>query len=245
MKTLFPAAAACFVVAVVASVGWAESQIELVTESEETVEVVESETDPEPKSEQETQPDVKLDSEAKSDSVSPADAPPKAAPAEVRHNELSVAPMTHITYPNDRPGWIGKSPDLESSVHTWVVTTSGCESMEQCEAELEVLKPAAVSLYIKETTGWACDDAFLNADWIEDDLVARRYVGTLKKGDQTLNEIAVELHFDSQSRERIQRARKNMVVDERLRATTGVFALTLVGLCCTGGLLGLLSRRYS
>jgi hypothetical protein len=242
MKTLFPSATACFVVAFVASVGLAESQIEAAAESDEAVAIVETKGDSDSKPVSESEPGKKTTSDGEHGDSSEVDGAP---PEKAKRNELSVAPMSHITYPDDRPSWIGKSPDLKSSVHTWVVTTSGCESMERCEAELEVLKPAAVSLYIKETTGWTCDDEFLDADWIEDDLVVRRYVGSLKKGDQTLNEIAVELNFDSGSRERIQRARKNTVVHDRLRATAGAFALALVGLCCTGGLLGLVSRRYS
>ncbi|QDV44860.1 hypothetical protein Enr13x_47310 [Stieleria neptunia] len=220
MKTLFPAASACFVVAFVASVGLAESSLEATANrAGETV------------SEQ-----PRAESSASADSESSAK--PKRA-------ELSVAPMDHVTYPDDRPGWIETEPDLQSPVHSWVVTTSGAETMEQCEAELEVLKPAAVALYIKETTGWLCDDAFLDQQWIEDELIDRRYLGTLKMGDRELYEIAVELKFDADSRKRIRRAMNNSVVGERLRATAGLFALALVGLCCTGGVLGVFSRRYA
>lgn len=211
MKTLFPAAAACFVVAFVASVGYAETQLKSAGDSDETVTVSEPATE-----------------ETK-----------QSAP------ELSVAPLMHVTYPEDRPSWILSEPDLQSPVQTWVVTTSGCESIEQCEAELEVLKPAAVALFIKETTGWVCDDEFLDKAWIDEQLVARRYVGTLRQGDRDLHEIAVELSFDSKSQKRIRQAQVNIAVGERLQATGGLFALGLIGLCCTGGLLGVLSRRYA
>jgi hypothetical protein len=204
MKTLFPAASACLVVAFVASVGYAESQLEAAAKSTEAAPIADS-----------------------------------------SRPELSVAPLQYVTYPDDRPSWIQREPDLDSAVHTWVVTTSGCESIEQCEAELVVFKRAAVALYIKETTGWVCDDDFLDDRWIEDQLVARRYVGTLVKGDDRLNEIAVELEFDAESRQRIQRAQKDCIVNDRLRATGGLFALALIGLCCTGGLLGALSRRFA
>ncbi|WP_182867757.1 hypothetical protein [Stieleria mannarensis] len=198
MRTLFPAASACFVVAFVASIGLAESSIESAPER--------------------------------------GDEPKRA--------ELSVAPMDHVTYPDDRPAWIETEPDLQSPVHRWVVTTSGSETMELCEAELEVLKPAAVALYIKETTGWVCDDAMLDPQWIEDELVERRYVGTLQMGDRTLHEIAVELTFDAEDRKRIRRAMNNSVVGERMRATAGLLALGLIGLCLSGGVLGVFSRRY-
>lgn len=217
MRTLFPSAAACFVVAFVASIGYAETQLESAGEStSDAVAVSKPDT---------AKPDIKK--------------------TEASRPELSVAPLTHITYPDDRPSWILSEPDLQSPVQTWVVTTSGSESIQQCEAELEALMPAAVSLYIKETTGWGCDDEFLEKSWIDDQLVARRYVGTFQQGDRELHEIAVELNFNSSSRKRILLAQQNIVVNERLQATGGLFALGLIGLCCTGGLLGLVSRRYA
>lgn len=211
MRTLFPAASACFVVAFVASVGYAESQIETQEDANETAAV-----------------HKKSDAEETNSPV-----------------ELSVAPMEHLTYPDDRPSWISAQPDLHSDVHTWVVTTSGTDSLEQSAEELDVLLPATVALYIKETTGWICDDVFLDPQWIDDDLVGARYVGTFTKGDQTLHEIAVQLRFDQASRQRIQKARQNSLVNERIRATGGMFALGLIGLFCTGGLLGVFSRRYT
>ncbi len=220
MKTLFPAASACFVVAFVASVGLAESSLEAAA----------------------NRGGENISEQPRAVSSTSVDSDSSAKP---KRTELSVAPMHHVTYPDDRPAWIETEPDLESPIHRWVVTTSGAETMEQCEAELEVLKPAAVALYIKETTGWVCDDAILDEQWIEDELVDRRYVGTLKMGDRELHEIAVELTFDADSRKRIRTAMNNSVVGERLRATAGLFALALVGLCCTGGVLGVFSRRYA
>lgn len=220
MRTLFPAASACFVIAFVASVGYAESKLESATEKvvDQVAEKV----------------NEKVASKLESKGVGGEE--PRV---------LSTAPLTHITYPDDRPTWITTEHDLDAPVHTWVVTTGGCDSMEMCEAKLEALKPAEVALYIETTTGWKCDDAFLEDAWIEDQLVSRRYVGTLEQGDQTLYESAIELSFDRESRERIRRARQNAMVHDRLRASGGLFALGLIGLCCSGGLLGLFSRRYS
>ncbi|MCO8125495.1 hypothetical protein NHH03_27400 [Stieleria sp. TO1_6] len=208
MNTLFPSAAACLIVALVASASYAESN----SESTETI--------------------------VAATAVNPsADTSDEA--------ELSVAPLSHTVYPDDRPSWIVSEPDLKSSVHSWVVTTSGCESIEQCEAELEALKQAAVALYIRETTGWVCDHDFLDQQWIDDELVQRRYVGDFKQGDRDLHEMAVELQFDANSREKIRLAHQNQEVGERLRASGGLFGLALVGLCCTGGLLSVFSRRYA
>ncbi|MEL6105064.1 MAG: hypothetical protein AAFU85_03475 [Planctomycetota bacterium] len=158
--------------------------------------------------------------------------------------ELSVPPIDHTIYPADRPGWVRNEPDFESDVHTWVVNTTAYESTEKCESELEELRRAAIALYIRQLTGWVCDEGTFNEDWIEE-LTARRYVGSLVRGDQDLREIAVELRFDRAAQEKIQRAFREAQLGDRLRTTGGLFALGLVGLCCTGGVLGLLGRRYS
>jgi hypothetical protein len=159
--------------------------------------------------------------------------------------ELSVAPLSHVVYPEDRPAWIEQSPDLQSDPHTWVVTTAGYESLSQCEEELAVLTPAAVSLYIKETADWVCPEEFLDPQWIDDQLIGKRYVGTFHRGDAEWHEIAVELQFDGEARRRIAEAKQNSVVRERLQAAGGLFALGLAGLCCSGGLLSVFSRRFS
>ena len=117
--------------------------------------------------------------------------------------------------------------------------------MAKCEDQLDALVPGAVAHYIKRTTGWECDEEFLDADWIDDSLILRRYVGTLQKGDQTLHEVAVELHFDAENRERIREASQNSMVNERLCATGALFAFGLFGLCCSGGILGIVSRRFA
>lgn len=157
---------------------------------------------------------------------------------------LSVAPLDHETFPKERPTWIREEPDFESDVHTWVVTTSGRDSIEECEAEIEVLKRATVALYIKKLTDWVCDEDTLDEDWIENQLVAKRYVGTFRRGDQELNEIAIELAFDQEARSRIENQWRSFEVNDRLRASGGLFAVVLVGLCCSGGLLSVLSRRF-
>lgn len=208
MKTLIPSASACAIVALIASVGYAQS-FEIVVETKS----------------------------AKSKAKTTADADSKPF-------ELSVPPIEHTIYPADRPGWVRNEPDFESDVHTWVVTTTAYETTKRCESELEELRRAAIALYIKQQTGWVCDEGTFNEDWIEE-LTARRYVGSLVRGDQDLREIAVELRFDRAAQEKIRMAFREAQLGDRLRTTGGLFALGLVGLCCTGGVLGLLGRRYS
>ena len=229
MRTLFPAATMLGLVAFVASAGYAETQLQTVAQSAGAVDAGELAVAPEDgASEDGLSEDGGLNGSGRD-----------------KQSELSVPPLSHVEYPDDRPAWIEQTPDLHSDTHTWVVATAGCETISQCEEELDVLTRAAVSLYIKETTGWICPDEFLDSSWIEDNLIGPRYVGTFRRGDTQLHEIAVQLEFDDQARRRIQRAKKNAVVKERLQASGGLFALGLAGLCCTGGLLSVFSRRFS
>ena len=207
MKTLFPSASACVLVAFVASVGYAQS-FQIVLEA-------------------------KTGEEATASEAPETDSP----------TELSVPPIDHTVFPPDRPSWVRNEPDFESDVHTWVINTTPYETTQRCEDELEELRRAAIALYIKRQTGWICDEGTFNDDWIEE-LTGRRYVGRLVRGDQELREIAVELRFDRTAQEKIAATFREAQLDERLRSTGGLFALGLVGLCCTGGLLSLLSRRY-
>ncbi len=220
MKTLFPAAAVFAIVAGIASFGDAEPRLAAETAR------------------------AAPDAEATAPPTGDASADSESNPTAVQ-SELSVAPLSHVVYPEDRPAWIDRSPDLQSDLHTWVVTTGGCDSVAECEEQLAVLTPAAVSLYIKETTDWICPEAFLDPEWIDEELIGKRYVGTFHRGDSERHEIAVELHFDREARRRIAEAEQNAVVRERLQATGGLLALGLAGLCCTGGLLSVFSRRFS
>ena len=178
--------------------------------------------------------EIVIESGSAEESVADASAP----------TELSVPPIDHTIFPADRPEWVRNEPDFESDIHTWVISTGAYETTRQCEEELEELRRAAISLYIKRQTGWVCDEGSFNEDWIEE-LTGRRYVGSLTRGDETLREIAVELCFDRVAQEKIQASFREAQLDERLRNTGGVFAMGLVGLCCTGGLLSLLSRRFA
>ncbi|MCC9603808.1 hypothetical protein LOC67_24925 [Stieleria sp. JC731] len=160
-------------------------------------------------------------------------------------SSLSVAPMNHVTYPEDWPKWANATPDLEGELQTWPVTTGGCKTIEACQDKLAALQRANVALYLKEHFNWISDGSFLTDQWIDDNLVEHRYVGMITKGDEELHEIAVELRYDAEDRQFIQRSIDNARLVDRLRASGGLFAIAIIGLCCSGGLLGVISRRFA
>lgn len=241
MRTICPSASACLLVVFVASVSYAETRHDETGTGDNTdkaVQVEASEKSEQDAAENKVEKSTEKSTEKSSSSV---DVKPDSID---QSPTLSVAPLDHEIFPKERPTWIREEPDFESDVHTWVVTTSGRDSIEECEAEIEVLKRATVALYIKKQTDWVCDEDTLDEEWIENELVTKTYVGTLQRGDQQLNEIAIELSFDQDARSRIEHQWKSFEVNDRLRASGGLFAMVLVGLCCSGGLLSVLSRRF-
>ncbi|OYP31715.1 hypothetical protein [Rhodopirellula sp. MGV] len=263
MKHLLPSLTAFAVVAFVATVGYAETITDQDAETEVASVVVEAAvveaSDPESNLET-VEPTDKveaagnsgteseaLENESASDE-SPTDPPQpdndSAEPSQGSAN-LSVAPLTHITYPDDWPSWADAERNIEGSNHTWPVTTGGCKTIEACEDKLMALLRANIALYIKECYDWNCDECYLSDQAIREILVARRYEGTITKGDEELKEIAVELRFDPEAQALIQRAVQNDQLDGRLRASGGLFAITIIGLFCSGGILGVISRRFS
>ncbi|MCD0461005.1 hypothetical protein [Roseiconus lacunae] len=247
MRQLFPAMTAVAVVALVASVGYAE--VVQADKAEETLAITETPSTPTEDTETPgTGNEVKANLDEEKETARKSGVNDSQDESDGKHSSsspLSVAPMTHVTYPDDWPQWADAEPSLSGSVHTWPVSTGGCKSIEQCEEKLVALLRANVALYIKESTGWISDGSFLSDQWIDDELIVRRYVGKIVKGDEELHEIAVELEFDSEVRAKIKRAMNNDQLEDRLRASSGLFVIALIGLCCSGGLLGVISRRFA
>ena len=159
--------------------------------------------------------------------------------------ELSVAPLDHIEYPDDRPGWLENPPQLTEPTHTWVVVTPPSESPEQSEELLQVMQRAAVTSYVHRRVDPGCRADFVRVDnrWIDEQLVTQTYRGTLEQGDQTLHEAAVQLSFSPAVQQQIQQQWHDARVQNRLRTTGFAFGggllLLITGACATG----CLSRR--
>ncbi|TWU57928.1 hypothetical protein [Rubripirellula reticaptiva] len=166
--------------------------------------------------------------------------------------QLSVAPLDHIEYPDDRPQWLveNKSLDEEPSVrgvdHKIVIVSLPCDSAEQSLEELQWMQRAAIATYVSQMVdaGGEFDFYSPSDEEIENDLISKRYTGQVVQGDSTRYESAVELHFDSKKRDEIRVAWKNIEVGDRLKALGGLTTVGLVLLICTSGLLGIVSRRF-
>lgn len=233
MKSIFPAATGFWVVAMIAIVGFANASF--AQEATTANSVATESTDA-----------------ASSDAVSSKDQSTQEQPTvgasqdDQASGELSVAPLDHVTYPPDRPGWASqKTPYLKGSNHSWVVVTQPWDTEEQCNEELPVLVRAAVELYAQNLTGRECNPETITQQWIDKELVSRTHVGTLSIGDQEMHEIAVQLHFDDQARAFLQQACREELLDERMRVTGLGIAASFAGLVLLTSVLNMAAKRYS
>lgn len=173
-----------------------------------------------------------------------ADEPQGEAPAKgsVESSEdtsatLSVAPLDHVHYPADRPGWIDDEPVIDDESASIVAYSGVHDSVEAASDMLEVMTTAAVETIVRQRIDSRPnrldpDDIRLDPKWIQDRLVVRRYNGLVTIGGEAKHESAVLLRLDGDENEVIDLAIRNATVAERL-AVLGVFGV--------GGLVSLLT----
>ncbi|QDT61549.1 hypothetical protein SV7mr_40860 [Stieleria bergensis] len=263
MKSIFPAATGFWVVAMIAIVGFANASFaqEATTANSVATESTDAaSSDAVSSKDQSTQDQSTQDQSTQDQSTqdqSTQEQPTQEQPTQEQptvgasqddqaSGELSVAPLDHVTYPPDRPGWASqKTPYLKGSNHSWVVVTQPWDTEEQCNEELPVLVRAAVELYAQNLTGRECNPETITQQWIDKELVSRTHVGTLSIGDQEMHEIAVQLHFDDQARAFLQQACREELLDERMRVTGLGIAASFAGLVLLTSVLNMAAKRYS
>ena len=168
--------------------------------------------------------------------------------------KLSVAPLDHIQYPDDRPEWIVAVPDLDHDDHTWTVVTPPCESIEECAAMLAVLTESAANSYadtfIRHDSGHIPrTDNFheFTPGIIDDSLITKTYSGTVTQGNSLLYEQAAQLTFGPDTQAEIRKSWKNGEIKQRLGAlgvlAGGGVALIILGSTCAGAVSRRIERR--
>ena len=177
--------------------------------------------------------------ETEHDLVDQSDIAKKTTPT-----ELSVAPLDQIERPADRPSWLDNADVLDGPENIFVIVVGPCDSLQQCEEELQIMQQGQVSEFIKQHTKSDRVGFYpVNKEWIDERLVTKSYSGTVKQGDVRMFEQAVELTFSPEIKSEISAAWENEVVKDRL----GMMGfLTFTGstlLICLSMFLCMLSRR--
>ncbi len=139
---------------------------------------------------------------------------------------LSVAPTDHLEFAEDRPSWVDSAPVLEGEVHRWPVVSTPCRSEALSEEGLRVNLRAAVETYIETLTQSQESGAAVPMDdeWINKHRdAAKKYTGTVRRGDEVMYESATVLEFDRKDREWIESRWRRFQVGQRV-AVLGIFS---------------------
>ncbi len=166
-------------------------------------------------------------------------------PKENETAELSVAPLSHLIYPDDRPGWIDEPIANDGTDYSLVVTSGPSGSIEEADELIRVYARGAVQSYVDELVSeqeWATEPEMipLGIDWIRDELVVRRYEGVVQVGDEQQFEKAILIRIEPNDKKVFETAIADMKLKERLAATgiviLGGFSLLVGGSIVLGGL---------
>ena len=165
---------------------------------------------------------------------------------EVEPKQLSGPLSDQMTeYPASRPDWMDARSELTELPHTWVVVSGPYDTRQASEEELRFMVHASIETYLRGLPG--ADGRFdyfpLTDEWIEENLVTRRYSGELIQGGLTMYEDAVELRIDDNTRREFVAALKNIEVRDRLAALGMLVFTGLVTLMCSSAFFGMLSSR--
>tara|TARA_R110002072_G_scaffold6176_5_gene37015 strand:+ start:1197 stop:1835 length:639 start_codon:yes stop_codon:yes gene_type:complete len=166
-------------------------------------------------------------------------------PKENETAELSVAPLSHLIYPDDRPGWIDEPIANDGKDYSLVVTSGPSSSIEEADELIGVYARGAVQSYVDELVSeqeWATEPEMIPLDinWIRDELVVRRYEGVVQVGDEQQFEKAILIRIEPDDKKVFETAIADMKLKERLAATgiviLGGFSLLVGGSIVLGGL---------
>ena len=166
-------------------------------------------------------------------------------PKENETAELSVAPLSHLIYPDDRPGWIDEPIANDGKDYSLVVTSGPSSSIEEADELIGVYARGAVQSYVDELVSeqeWATEPEMIPLDinWIRDELVVRRYEGVVQVGDEQQFEKAILIRIEPDDKKVFETTIADMKLKERLAATgiviLGGFSLLVGGSIVLGGL---------
>ncbi len=170
------------------------------------------------------------------------------SPTHPQVSTLSVPPLDHIEYPETRPVWVSQSPPfVPLGADSIVVVAGPCETKEECSEEMRWMKRAAISTYVMGLVQGATNADFyqLEDDSIDEMLVNRDYTGSVIAGGESKFEYAVQLQFSLAEKGRIREGWMSAELQSRLAVLGALFGMGLTLLVCSGGLLGIVSRRVA
>lgn len=148
-------------------------------------------------------------------------------------SKLSVAPLDHVDYPLERPGWIEEyrvPVTPTSGADLLISVSSGPAASAEIAAEMmEVMARGAVENYLEEMAQDGAEpvpaeEIEVASNWLREELVSRRYDGTVGSGDEIRYESACLLRISAEEQQKLAESVRNYRLQRRL-ATVGVVAI--------------------
>ena len=222
-----------------------KDSVDSAVAASETASTEQAATEPEPEPEKVAAEVVSekpsAEAEADSDEERDAVAEGEAAP-------LSVAPLTHVRYPETRPQWIDQETPLDDDHETFAVSSGPCETEEEAEQRVAIMTLASVRNQIEhyvDEMGAPCDPDAVSIDprWVESELVVRRYSGPVDSGGEPQFEAANLIELDEPAQRFLQAAVRERIAATRVGRVVVAAGLGFSGLLGCSVLLGALHSR--
>lgn len=169
--------------------------------------------------------------------------------------ELSIAPLDHLDFPDDRPKWIESSLEInkdEDGMISIPVVSPPQPTPEAAAEMMEVMARGAVENYIDQKANLVSEPIDskkieVEMDWIRDELITRRYDGEVQLGEQTQYESACLLSLTATHQATLNRLIQNHQLMHRMGVVAlfgvGGFLSLVVGSIVFGGLATRQQRR--
>ncbi len=186
--------------------------------------------------------DRKTDDPTSVDQASDMESPAVAE----QSSALSVPPLDQVDYPLDRPNWIEEhripSPPSNGEDLLISVSSGPTASPEVATEMMEVMARGAVENYLEQMAHDGpeiipAEQLQVDMDWVRDELISRRYDGTVGSGDEVRYESACLLRISEAEQRQLAESIQNYRLRGRLSTIGAIVLIGFAGLL--GGSVGL------
>lgn len=178
----------------------------------------------------------------------------KAVVSVAESSPLSVAPLDQVDYPLDRPSWIEEHrvpSQLSDGADLLISVSSGPASSPEIAAEmLDVMARGAVENVLEQMAQDGpevipSEQIQVDMDWVRDELISRRYDGTVGIGDEVRYESACLLRINSAEQRKLAESIQSYRLRGRLSIVGVVALMGFAGLIAGSTGLGWLASRQT
>lgn len=167
-------------------------------------------------------------------------------------SKLSVAPLDHVDYPLDRPTWIEEHRvpvTPQNGEDLLISVSSGPAASPEIAAEMmEVMARGAVENYLEQMAQDGAEPVPVDrievaSNWLREELISRRYDGSVGSSDEVRYESACLLRISGEEQQKLADSIQNYRLQGRLSNLGVIAVLGFAGLLSGAVGLGWLASR--